>query len=76
MGIMEEYNQSLVGSDLEVVVEGYDRYASSYFGRSAADAPDIDGKIFFASKKKLAVGQYVTVHVDDVLDYDLVGTAL
>ena len=58
MGIMEEYNRKLTGTDLEVVVEGYDRYASSYFGRSAADAPDIDGKIFFTSKKKLAVGQY------------------
>ena len=45
MGIMEEYNRKLTGTDLEVVVEGYDRYASSYFGRSAADAPDIDGKI-------------------------------
>ncbi len=51
MGIMEEYNRKLTGTDLEVVVEGYDRYASSYFGRSAADAPDIDGKIFFTSKK-------------------------
>ena len=76
MGIMEEYNQGLVGSDLEVVVEGYDRYAASYFGRSAADAPDIDGKIFFTSRKKPAVGQYLPVHIDDVLDYDLIGSAL
>ena len=56
MGIMEEYNRKLTGTDLEVVVEGYDRYASSYFGRSAADAPDIDGKIFFTSKKKAGSG--------------------
>ena len=76
MGIMEEYNQGLVGSDLEVVVEGYDRYAASYFGRSAADAPDIDGKIFFTSRKKPAVGQYLPVHIADVLDYDLIGSAL
>lgn len=76
MGVAEQYNQGLIGSDLEVVVEGYDRYASSYFGRSAADAPDIDGKIFFASKKKLSLGQYLTVHIDDVLDYDLIGSVL
>lgn len=76
MDVAQQLNQDLVGSDLEVVVEGYDRYASSYFGRSAADAPDIDGKIFFSSKKKLAVGQYLTVHVEDVLDYDLIGSAL
>ncbi len=56
MGIMEEYNQGLVGSDLEVVVEGYDRYAASYFGRSAADAPDIDGKIFFYQPQEAGGG--------------------
>ena len=33
-------------------------------------------KFFFTSKKKLAVGQYLPVHVDDVLDYDLIGSAL
>ena len=76
MGIMEVYTRKLTGTDLEVVVEGYDRYESSYFGRRSADAPDIDGKIFFTSKKKLAVGQYLPVHVDDVLDYDLIGSAL
>ncbi len=76
IGVMEQYNQELIGSNLEVVVEGYDRYASSYFGRSAADAPDIDGKVFFSSKRKLALGQYLTIHVDDVLDYDLIGSAL
>lgn len=75
MGIMEEYNQSLVGKTVEVVVEGYDRYASSYFGRSAADAPDIDGKVFFTSPHRVAVGQYLPVCIDSVLDYDLLGSA-
>ena len=75
MEIMAQNNEKLVDTDVEVVVEGYDRYASSYFGRTAADAPDIDGKIFFMSGHKLAIGQYLPVHVDDVLDYDLIGSA-
>ncbi len=75
MEIMAQQNEQLVDTDVEVVVEGYDRYASSYFGRTAADAPDIDGKIFFMCGHKLAIGQYLPVHVDDVLDYDLIGSA-
>ncbi|MBQ1238201.1 MAG: 30S ribosomal protein S12 methylthiotransferase RimO [Oscillospiraceae bacterium] len=75
MEIMAQQNEQLVDTDVEVVVEGYDRYASSYFGRTAANAPDIDGKIFFMCGHKLAIGQYLPVHVDDVLDYDLIGSA-
>ncbi len=73
LNVMDEKNASLIGTDIEVVVEGFDRYAECYFGRSYADAPEIDGKIFFDSQNKLTIGQYVTVHIDDVLDYDLIG---
>lgn len=71
--ISDEFNQSLLGSELEVVVEGFDRYAECFFGRSSMDAPDIDGKIFFTGDKKLSLGEYVTVKINDILDYDLLG---
>lgn len=74
MFISDRYNQTLVGKELETVVEGFDRYAECWFGRSAADAPEIDGKVFFTCEEKPAVGEYVTVHIDDILDYDLIGT--
>lgn len=76
MDIMAKHQEKLIGQQIEVVVEGYDRYASSYFGRSKADAPDIDGKVFFTSKKPLAVGQYLPVLVEDTLDLDLIGSAV
>lgn len=72
--IAEQFNSGLIGKTLEVVVEGYDRYAGSFFGRSYMDAPDIDTKIFFASEKPLRIGEYVHVHVEDTIDYDLCGT--
>ena len=55
------------------VVEGFDKWAECYFGRTEADAPDIDGKIFFTSEKPLEMGQYVNVKITDTLDYDLMG---
>ncbi len=72
--INERRNQKMVGKAVEAVVEGFDRYAECHFGRTAADAPDIDGKLFFAAPAGTAVGSYVTVRIEDVLDYDLIGT--
>ncbi|MCR5541500.1 MAG: 30S ribosomal protein S12 methylthiotransferase RimO [Ruminococcus sp.] len=74
MLVTERYNQAQLGKTVEIVCEGFDRYAECYFGRGAADAPDIDGKVFFTSEKKVAVGQYVKVELFDTLDYDLLGT--
>lgn len=74
MMIMGGKNQLLRDKEIEVVVEGYDRYGECYFGRSASDAPDIDGKIFFTSKnRRLVPGIFVKVHINEIMDYDLIG---
>ncbi len=73
-GIMQLKNEDMLGKTLSVLVEGYDRYASSYFGRSCMDAPDIDTKIFFTSPKPVRAGSFVSVKVQDVIDYDLLGS--
>ena len=74
MRISDEFNQQCLGRSFEVVCEGFDRYAECYYGRTAMDAPEIDGKVFFTSENKVAVGQYVNVLTDDTLDYDLIGS--
>ena len=74
MFINDVQNQEMIGKVVEVVTEGFDRYAECCFGRSAADAPEIDGKIFISSERKLTVGEYVKVKIDDTLDCDLLGT--
>lgn len=72
--IMAQKNSAMQGQTVEVVTEGFDRYGECYFGRSAADAPDIDRKIFFTSpEKKLVPGKFVKVKITDMLDYDLIG---
>jgi ribosomal protein S12 methylthiotransferase len=74
MFVSDALNRLAVGKTVEVVVEGFDRYAECCFGRSAADAPEIDGKIFFTSPRKLTVGDYVSVKIEDLLDCDLLGS--
>ncbi len=74
MIINTKKNNELIGKTIEVVTEGFDRYGECYFGRSAADAPEIDGKIFFSSSGKRQVpGKFVNVKITDMVDYDLIG---
>ncbi|MDE5742472.1 MAG: 30S ribosomal protein S12 methylthiotransferase RimO [Oscillospiraceae bacterium] len=74
MMIAVKKNKALIGETIEIVIEGFDRYGDCYFGRSAADAPEIDGKIFFTSGgKKQVPGKFVKVKITDMLDYDLIG---
>ncbi len=73
MEISARYNEAQLGTVKTAVVEGYDKWAECWFGRTAADAPDIDGKVFFSSEKPLEIGDYVTIRITDTLDYDLLG---
>lgn len=70
---MEEYNKTRLDTEIEVLVEGFDRYAECYFGRSAADAPEVDPNVFFVSERTVSPGEFVTVKVTDILDCDLIG---
>lgn len=62
-----------VGETTEAVVEGFDSEYNMYYGRTRADAPDIDGRIYIESKRELKTGEYVNVHINESLDYDLKG---
>lgn len=74
--ISAAYNEKQLGSEKTAVVEGFDKWAECYFGRTSADAPDIDGKVFFTSEKPLQLGDYVKLRITDTLDYDLLGEVI
>ena len=71
--IAAEKNEEKVGTVTEVLIEDWDDYIKCYFGRTPADAPEVDGKIFFMSTRPLVIGEFVRVRVNDTLDYDLLG---
>ncbi|MBQ4050690.1 MAG: 30S ribosomal protein S12 methylthiotransferase RimO [Oscillospiraceae bacterium] len=72
--VLSRKNDQKIGKTELVLVEGYDRWGECWFGRTSADAPEIDGKIFFTAGKKPRPGMFVWVRVDDVMDLDLMGT--
>ncbi len=74
--IMDDYNDSLMGKTVEVLVEGYDRLAECQFGRTYADSPEIDGMVFFTAQQRFRAGQFVMVTIEDTMDGNLIGTAV
>ncbi len=76
LDIASSKNEAKIGTVQRVLIEGWDDYIKCYFGRSAADAPDIDGKVFFMAKEQLVIGDFVDVQINDVLEYDLLGEQL
>ncbi len=71
--VTEEQNESKIGNTYTVICDGFDTVAEIYYGRSYQDAPDVDGRVYFTSKKKVDVGQFVDVKITEAIDYDLVG---
>lgn len=72
--VMAEYCESLIGSDVEVLVEGYDKLAECFFGRTYADAPEVDGCVFFTCDgEKPKAGNFVKVKITDYMGCDPVG---
>ena len=73
--IMDAYNESKLGQTMEVLCEGWDEEEEAYFGRTYADSPDIDGKVWFSSDRAVHTGEFVQVRITDVYDGELIGEA-
>ena len=72
-GIMDDYNASMLGKTVEVLVDGYDLDFEQYYGRTYADSPDIDGRVWICTDEPILEGSFVKVCIDAVIDGDLSG---
>ena len=71
--IMDDCNEALMGQTLEVLVDGYDEEFEQFYGRTYADSPDIDGRVWIASEEALVEGTFLQVCIDGLVDGDLTG---
>ena len=74
--IMDAYNQALIGQTVDVLIDGYDDEFEQYFGRTYADSPEIDGKVWISSEEALREGTFVRVMIDSLVEGDLNGYVL
>ena len=70
-GIMDTFSEKRLGQKTVVLCEGYDDFAQCWYGRSFADSPDVDGKVFFTGTG--VPGEFATVVTGEIYDGDLMG---
>ena len=74
MRIMEENSIKMLGKTITVLFEGYDDESNLYFGRSVADSPDIDGRVYFdILDKDVKEGEFLNIKINKFDNCDLIG---
>ena len=71
--VMDAFNESRLGDVTEVVCDGWDGQSMCYVGRSWAEAPEVDGRIYFTADREVAEGEFVLIRITDTMDGELVG---
>jgi ribosomal protein S12 methylthiotransferase len=67
-----ERNQTFVGRNIDVLIEGAAQNIS--IGRSYRDAPEVDGLVLI--KGKIPIGRMIKVRINSAMVYDLTGEAI
>ena len=71
--IMDEFNDSRLGDVETVLCDGFDGEAMTYVGRTYAESPEIDGRVYFESDLEIAPGEFVQVKLTGTMDGELTG---
>ncbi len=71
--VIDAYNEKKRGCVETVLCEGYDGERGAYFGRSYAESPEIDGRVWFTAERDVAPGEFVSVRIDGAEDGELTG---
>lgn len=64
-------NERRVGQLVDVLIEG--TAGTRAYGRSYAEAPDVDGKIYLENAAALPAGSYVKARLTRAEEYDMIG---
>ena len=74
-GVSFEKNQSFLNQTVEVLIEE-EVEQGVYVGRSKRDMVEIDGVVYVHTDRELEIGSFVSVEIDDFMEYDLIGRAV
>ncbi|MCT4606783.1 MAG: 30S ribosomal protein S12 methylthiotransferase RimO [Marinisporobacter sp.] len=69
-------NMEKIGNVYDILIEEKIEEEDVYVGRTAYDAPEVDGVVYVDSTKLLNIGDLVKVQITDTLEYDLIGEIL
>ncbi|MDE6107887.1 MAG: 30S ribosomal protein S12 methylthiotransferase RimO, partial [Oscillospiraceae bacterium] len=69
----DTYNESRLGSVMEVLCEGFDSEAGCFVGRTYADPVEVDGRVLFTAPGLGPAGELVQQRITRTEDGDLTG---
>jgi ribosomal protein S12 methylthiotransferase len=69
--IASQINQTLVGTNMDILIEGLDIQQGILVGRSKRDAPEVDGLVIAHGKGQ---GEILKVKINGAIEYDLIGS--
>jgi ribosomal protein S12 methylthiotransferase len=64
-----EKNRELLGTTMKVIVDDF--VNGEYQARSERDAPEVDNEVYIRTAKKLGIGEFVNVEIEDASEFDL-----
>lgn len=67
----EELSKEKIGKSILCLVDGYDKLEKTYTARAYTDAPEIDDLVFFKSKNKHVVGDFVNLIIEEIDDHNI-----
>lgn len=70
--ISEKRNQLLINTTQRILLDRID--GGVYIGRTEKDAPEIDNEVLVHCPRRLEIGEFVDVDIDDATEYDLSGS--
>ena len=68
-----EHADSMVGREIEALIEGKVVEENAYVARTYMDAPNVDGYLFINTDQELMSGDFVQVRITGAHEYDLIG---
>ncbi len=71
-----DFTKSMLNKQIKVLCDGIDYDKQCFYGRAYFNAPDIDGKVYFTSGDVVNQGEYYTVVIEQVDEYDLYGRTI
>ena len=71
--VLDAYNESRLGSVMEVLCEGFDPAEGCFAGRTYADSVEVDGHVYFTAAGLVPAGTFVNVRMTGTEDGDLTG---
>ena len=71
--VLDRYNESRLGTVMEVLCEGFDPQMGCFAGRTYADSVEVDGRVLFTASGLVPAGEFVHVRITGTEDGDLTG---